>query len=171
MTVAIWRTPRSSSRSLKMLRLSALHASADSRRHDSLHVVPHGCQRELGPIVAQRGVAIFCRDRASTPVRAAQAVDAHHEEPRDVECLPRAAQHRTPPIADVGATSQGVAYHHGVVAGGRERAMCSIRNGYMAEDNAGFEGDLRDDGEGLVRNQLCERVLWLFRHSLYVSQH
>ena len=116
---------------------------------EKVDVVADRCQRKLGP-VALVGVAVACRHRARAAVRAAQAVQAHDEEPRRVEGLARPAQQRPPPVAHVGAPRQRMADDHGVVPAGREGAVRLVCHRDIVDDDPRLELEFGDDGECLV---------------------
>lgn len=127
---------------------------------DSPDVVAYRRQRELGAILATTDVTIFGRYRTGRAIGTAQTVHADDEKAGHVEGPPIAAQERTPPIAHVGTSSQGVAYHHGVVPFRRELAPGRVCHGDIVEGYARLKGKRGDDGDVLVRDQGHE---WVFR--------
>jgi hypothetical protein len=55
-----------------------------------------------------------------------------------------------------------VADDHGVVAAGRQGAVCFVGDGDILEGHAGLEGEFGDDGDFLVGDELDVGVLGLF---------
>lgn len=72
-----------------------------------------------------------------------------------------ATKQRAPPVADIGASCQGMANDHGIVPVGRQFALGSIGNRHMLECDTGFKCERRYDSNLLVWDQTRERVLRL----------
>lgn len=101
-----------------------------------LDIIPYRRQRKLRAISLLNWIPVFTSDRTCTAVRTSQAVQAHHEEARTVECSARPTYQRTPPIANISAPGQGVADDHGIVPVRRQLALCAICNGYIVQRDA-----------------------------------
>lgn len=78
-----------------------------------------------------------------------------------------AAHQRAPPVADVGTAGKSMTYHQGIVALRGERPSGAVGDGNIVEDDAGFEREVRDNGNVLIWDERGERVLRLAVGSLY----
>ena len=122
--------------------------------HDLLYVVANSGQWKFGSIIRLPILsnAIFRRDGASAAVRTTKAVNADDKESADVKCSAWTAEQRTPPVAHIRTTCEGVAYDHCVVGRRREAPVGLVCDGDILQYDAGFESEFWNDGYRLGRN-------------------
>lgn len=132
-----------------------------------LDIIPYSCQRELRSVSFLGRISILTSDWAGTAVRTAQAVQANHKEPCDVKGSSPSAHQRTPPVTDIRAASQRMAYNHSIVPVGRELSTYAVGNWHIAERYTGFKNEGRDECNVLIRYKGRIRVLRLLGDSLY----
>ena len=82
-----------------------------------LDIIPYRSQRKLWSITFSLRIPILISDGARTPIWASQAIEADDIEPREVKSLALASNQRSPPVANVGASGESMAYHQSIIFG------------------------------------------------------
>ncbi len=117
--------------------------------------------------MAKLWVPIDTCHRTCGPIWASQAIQTDDEKPGHVEGTSCTTDQRTPPVTNVCAPRQCMAYDHSVVAILGELSPGAVRDRYIVQYDSGLKGEGRYDGDLLIRYQGGKRVLGLAGGFLY----